>query len=67
MADLLLNWVGFNQTSKSIANVHVAMQVNRKLTNWDQPNSDSSFYELFLKKMGHTRPLLSIFVFSIHS
>ena len=34
MADLLFVWIGLNQTSKSVANVYVAMQLNPKQTNW---------------------------------
>ena len=32
MADLLFVWIGLNQTSKSVANVYVAMQLNPKQT-----------------------------------
>ena len=33
MADLLFQWIGFNQTNKSFANVYVAMQLNPIQTN----------------------------------
>ena len=46
MADLLFDRIGCNQKSKSVAYVHVAVQLNPKLTNWRSANSDTSPYEV---------------------